>query len=191
MPSIKSLLSGLFRASRYARRDRAETIYAAIAAQARQPDPYRDHDVPDTLDGRFDALCLHVFLTIRRLGRDGDPGAELARDIYDVLFADMDRALREMGVGDLGVARRVQRMAEALNGRIKAYGAALDDAADMEGALEAALSRNLYGTVAAPRPQAVAAVARYVLACDRRLSAQSFEDLIARGPDFAEWEPEA
>jgi len=187
--SIRAILSRFagLRAGRAARRRDATHLYAAVVAQTRLPDPFRDHAVPDSFDGRFDALCLHVFLVARRLGRDGEAGAELARDLYDALFVDMDQTLREMGVGDLGVGRRVQQMAEALMGRAKAYGEALD--ADDPGALHTALRRNLYGTVEDDPPaQALAALAGYVRACDARLTVQGVADLVATGPDFAPWE---
>lgn len=186
MRAIFSRLADL-RAGRAARRRNAARLYAAVVKQSRLPDPFRDHGVPDSFDGRFDTLCLHVFLVARRLGREGVHGAEIARDLYDALFADMDQTLREMGVGDLGVGRRVQQMAEALMGRAKAYGEALD-AGDPKG-LEMALRRNLYGTVDDdPSPQALAALAGYMRACDARLAAQDFADLMAAGPDFARWE---
>ena len=188
MLPMKALLSKFFRTGQSQRRARAEALYAAIAAQARQPQAYRDHGVPDTLDGRFDSLCLHVFLVIRRLGREGPEETELARDIYDVLFADMDRALREMGVGDLGIARRVQQMAEALNGRIKAYGTALDAGDSAPELLASALRRNLYGTVDQPAPASIAAVARHVMDCDAALAGQTAVDLLKNGPAFAAWE---
>lgn len=168
-----------------ARRRRAEALYAAIARQARTPEPFRDLEVPDTLDGRFDSICLHAFLVVRRLGREGDRGAALARDLYDALFADMDRGLREMGVGDLGIARRVRQMAEALMGRIKAYDASLTS--EDPAALEAALRRNLYGTSESVHPQTLSGMARYVRASDGVLAAQTLDDLIAKGPAFASW----
>lgn len=169
-----------------ARRRRAAALYDAIARQARTPEPFRDLEVPDTLDGRFDSICLHAFLVVRRLGREGEDGAAMARDLYDALFADMDRGLREMGVGDLGIARRVRQMAEALMGRIKAYDASLESGE--QAALAAALRRNLYGTSETVRPETLATMARYVRASDAALAAQSLDDLIAKGPAFAGWD---
>jgi cytochrome b pre-mRNA-processing protein 3 len=179
-------ISGLFSRDGSARRRRAADLYAAIALQARAAEPFRDLEVPDTLDGRFDSICLHALLVIRRLGREGEPGAVLARDLYDALFADMDRGLREMGVGDLGIARRVRQMAEALMGRVKAYDASLESGDGT--ALEAALRRNLYGTTETVRPQTLAAMARYVRACDAALAAQSIDAMSSAGPAFAAWE---
>ena len=150
---------------RRARRAGAETarrLYAAAAAQARAPGFYRA-GAPDTVDGRFDLLMLHVFLLIRRLRRDGPAGAALAQALFDEAFADMDRALREMGVGDLGVPKRIDAMAKAFYGRAAAYDAALDAPDDAD--LRRALGRNLFETETAP-----AAFAAYVRGAEARLA---------------------
>ena len=119
-------------------------LYTAAVTAARAPWHYGPAiGVPDTLDGRFDLIGLQVALLIRRLRTDPDPrGAAAAQAVFDAMFADMDVTLREMGVGDLAVGKRVKRMWEAFHGRARAYEAALDagDAA----ALRAALLRNLW-----------------------------------------------
>lgn len=164
-------------------KESAARLYAALGTQARLPAFYESLDVPDTLDGRFDALCLHVALVIRRLGQEpGGAGRTIGQHLYDCMFADMDACLRELGVGDLGVGKRVREMAEGLMGRIAAYGAALDDP-DAQ-TLQAAVSRNLYGTLDSPRPEAVAAVAAYLRASDASLAGQSLADLLRDGPRF-------
>lgn len=118
-------------------------LYTAAVAGARDPWFFGALGVPDSLDGRFDLVALHVALLIRRLRRDPDPrGAALAQAVFDAMFADMDVNLREMGVGDISVGKRVKRMWEALHGRALAYEAALD-AGDMA-ALAAALRRNVW-----------------------------------------------
>jgi len=165
-------------------RGEAEALYAALAAQARRPEPFSELGVPDSLDGRFDALCLHMFLVVRRLARDGERGAGLAQDLYDSMFADMDRTLREMGVGDLGIGKRVTQMAEGLMGRIKAYGDGLDAGQDQ---LLAAIGRNLFAGAAAADPRALARVASYLRASDAALAAQDVGSMLAEGPRFADW----
>ncbi len=138
-------------------RPAAEAAYAAIVAQARRPEFYRTLAVPDTLDGRFELIALHLFLVLRRL--KGEPEArDVSQALADRLFDDLDRSLREMGAGDLGVGRRVKAMARALYGRIAAYEAGL---ATGGGGLVAALARNLYGTATAP-PAVVEAMAGYL-----------------------------
>lgn len=163
------------------RRDRrigeaAWRLYAAAVAQGRRPEFFLSCGVPDSLDGRFETLSLHVFLLLRRLKREGRPEAErLAQALFDAMFANMDESLREMGVGDLSVGPKVKRMAQALYGRMAAYEAGLT--AD-EGALAAALRRNLYGT-AEPDAAAVAAVAAYLRREDRNLAGLGAVDLMA------------
>jgi cytochrome b pre-mRNA-processing protein 3 len=157
--------------SRRARRQReaAALLYGAVVAQARKPVFYRELEVPDSLDGRFEALALHAFLVLNRLKADGAAAAELAQALFDTFFEDMDRSLREMGAGDLGVGRRVKAMAQGFYGRIRAYEQGL---ADGETALADALRRNLWGTVPAPADAHVAALSRYLKRQRAALAAQ-------------------
>jgi cytochrome b pre-mRNA-processing protein 3 len=163
----------------------AERLYAAAVAQARRPEIYADWRVPDTVDGRFDAIALHVFLVLHRLKAEGPVAAGLAQDLFDTMFADMDRSLREMGTGDLGVGRRVRAMAEGFYGRIAAYEAGLDgDAA----ALAAALRRNLYGGLAVREalPESIlTGLCRYVHDNVALLADQGLADLAAGQIRFA------
>jgi cytochrome b pre-mRNA-processing protein 3 len=144
------------------RRDReagpARELYGQIVAAARQPAFYRALGVPDSVDGRFELIALHLFLVLHRLKHAGEPAAAaLAQSLFDTAFADMDASLREMGAGDLGVGRRVKQMATGFYGRAAAYEEGLAGAAD----LDEALRRNLYGTVDPP-PAALPAMARYL-----------------------------
>lgn len=155
-------------------------LYAGIVEQARLPAFYTEAGVPDTLDGRFELVSLHAFLLLHRLKREGEAGARLSQVVVDAMFADMDAALREIGVGDLGVPHRVKRMLSGFHGRIAAYEAALDAPA---GELAGALRRNLYGTLAAdeatgPGPRADA-MAAYMRAAVAELGRQPAGDLLA------------
>jgi cytochrome b pre-mRNA-processing protein 3 len=153
-------------------------LYAAAVAQARRPEFYRDLQVPDTLDGRFELIALHVYLLLRRVRRDHTRFERLGQNLFDTMFADMDGSLREMGAGDLGVGPKVKKMAQNFYGRIAAYDAGLDgDRVD----LEDALLRNLYGTLEAPPNRAsLSAMADYAVAADAAL-AQQDADALARG----------
>lgn len=137
------VLSRLF--GRKSHDDAAHQLYLTAAGQARQPVFYRAGGAPDTLDGRFDLLTLHVFLLLRRLSASpsGKPQAELAQSLFDVMFGDMDRNLREMGVGDLTVGKRIREMSEAFYGRVEAYETGIL-ADDDNASLIAGLVRNLY-----------------------------------------------
>ena len=138
--------------------DGVKRLYGAAVTQARRPQFYLHHGVPDTPDGRFDMIALHVFLLLRRLRRDPGPTGEAAQRLFDLMFADMDENLREMGVGDLSVGRHVRKMAEALYGRIRAYDRGLDGD---DAGLTDALRHNLYRKME-PRTSDVEALSRYV-----------------------------
>ncbi len=159
------------------RRDRHEragfALYGAAVAAARDPVLYRGLGVADTLDGRFDMVCLHAVLLIRRLGALPEPGPALSQAVFDAMFADMDVSLREMGVGDLGVGKRVRAMWEGLHGRAAAYGEAI--AAGDRAALAGALARNVWrGEAPAGAADRLAGVA---LAQARHLAAQDLATL--------------
>ena len=101
-----------------------EAIYGMIVTQAREPLFYRDFSVPDTVNGRFDLLLLHLWMVLRRL-RPVEGAADLSQALFDRFCDDMDGNLREMGVGDLTVPKRMQAFGEAFYGRVAAYDLAL------------------------------------------------------------------
>ena len=120
----------------------AEQLYYDVLAASRQAPLFADYGVEDSIDGRFDALCLLQSLMMRRLsGQEGDI-KELAQGLFDTMFMDMDLTLREMGVGDMGVGKRVKLMSEAYMGRLKSYDDAIS--AGDKAALSEALRRNLF-----------------------------------------------
>ncbi len=171
---------------------RARTLYEGVVAQARHPEFYRDCGVPDTVDGRFELIALHAFLVLHRLKADPADTEALGQALFDIMFQDMDQSLRELGAGDLGVGLRVKRMAQGLYGRIAAYeaglsGPAADQGADQGAKLEAALRRNLFGTVT-PEPEQVRAMAGYLRRAVDALSQWEplgqFTQLDAPGPEF-------
>jgi cytochrome b pre-mRNA-processing protein 3 len=118
-----------------------ESLYGAIVAQARQPAFYNSFGVPDTLDGRFDMLVLHVALFFRRTRREADAVRDLGQAVFDRFCSDMESSLREIGIGDTKVPKEMRRMGEAFYGRASAYEAALTQPDDA--ALAAALARNI------------------------------------------------
>jgi cytochrome b pre-mRNA-processing protein 3 len=170
-------LAGFFSLGQRGRHQRAGVgLYSAAVAAAREQYLYRSLGVADTLDGRFDLVCLHAFLLIQRLRHEAEPGPALAQAVFDAMFGDMDVSLREMGVGDLSVGRRVRAMWEAFNGRAHAYDEAL--AAGDAAALEAALVRNVWRG-APPPADCAAALARLVAAQAAFLDGQGFAALAA------------
>jgi cytochrome b pre-mRNA-processing protein 3 len=165
----------------------AELGYGRIVAQARRPGFFRDGGVPDTLDGRFELICLHAFLYLHRLKGERPQAARFGQSLFDTMFRDFDRSLREMGVGDLSVGREVKRMAQAFYGRIAAYEAGL---AGGDRVLQQALARNLFGT-AAPRQGCLAAMAGYVRREAARLAGQAAGELLAGRVGFGDPPPAA
>jgi cytochrome b pre-mRNA-processing protein 3 len=149
--------------------------YRRVVEHSRRPEFFTDAGVPDTVDGRFELICLHAFLYLHRLKREHPQAAPLGQRFFDAMFADFDRSLREMGTGDLSVGREVRRMAQAFYGRIAAYEEGLRaDAA----VLPAALARNLFGTAPASAAQ-LAALADYLRREAVRLGRQDPAELLA------------
>lgn len=139
-------------------RARAQNLYLAIVGQSRKPLFYEALHVPDTLDGRFELILLHMFFVINRLKEDKDENAHnFNQSLIDCFFDDMDRSLREMGVSDTGVGKRIKAMAGAFYGRMKAYERGLKE----EQALQESLLRNLYGTTTASQ-ESILRMADYV-----------------------------
>ena len=158
----------------------ARALYWAIVEKARDPAFYKLGGVPDSLDGRFELLVLHAVLVMRRLKDEGPQAATLSQKLFNVLFVNLDENLREMGVGDLGVGKRIKKMGQAFYGRIEAYESGLRGG---EASLAEALRRNLLGTVESD-PEQRQGLARYVEACDRQLRGQDLAALRAGSPDF-------
>jgi cytochrome b pre-mRNA-processing protein 3 len=158
----------------------ARDMYSLIVAKARQPHFYAKLDVPDTVDGRFDMIALHAILVMNRLAQGGPAAKALSQKLFNEMFADMDRSLREMGAGDLSIGKKVRKMAEVFYGRAKAYGEALSR--KEVPSLEQALARNIYAEGADPKN--LANLARYVVASAESLAAQDEADIIAGRPSF-------
>jgi len=160
------------------------SLYGMIVAQARQPAFYADYGVPDTVQGRFDLIVLHLVLVLRRLDLLGDRGRLFGQRLFDAFCRDLDGNLREMGIGDLAVPKHMQRFGEAFYGRQAAYLDALNapDPRDFENAL----ARNILEGGASER---AADLARYACAAVRELDAHE-EGALLRG-ELAFPSPEA
>ncbi|MHA6298915.1 ubiquinol-cytochrome C chaperone family protein [Devosia sp. CAU 1758] len=145
-------------------------VYNSIVAQSRQPQFYADMGVPDTVTGRFDMISLHMALLFRRLRHGPDGAKAFSQAVFDLFFKDMDRSLREMGVTDLGVPKKIQKMGNIFFGLLAALNEALDRN-DAE-ALAGVLARNIFEGEDSPQ---LRALADYVFARDTELAAQSIE----------------
>lgn len=169
---LKDLIFGKDRQTNSAHR-----LYATVVEQARSPFFYSDLGVPDSLDGRFELISLHTFLVLHRLKSDSSgEGTALGQRLVDLMFADMDQSLREMGVGDMGVGKRVKKMAEAFHGRVAVYSAALVD--DQDTQLRGALRRNLFGTSDHVEDRSLAQIAEYLIRQVALLDSQESADIM-------------
>ena len=134
-----------------------ENAYASIVAQSRQPRFYADWGVPDTVTGRFDMISLHMALLLRRLKTEA-AARDFTQALVDHFFRDMDLSLRELGVTDLGIPKKVRKMSTIFFGLVSALDDAL--ASGEAAAVEAVLLKNTYPTQS---PEAVH-LAAYLLA---------------------------
>jgi cytochrome b pre-mRNA-processing protein 3 len=167
--------------ARRANRILIEQLHGKIVAAARHPALYAELGAPDTLDGRFEMIALHAGLLMRRLTEAPGLGADLAQEVADCVFRHFDDGLRELGVGDTSVPKRMKKLAEAFYGRNKAYAAGLAEASD--DLLMRALARNVFGAPEIVEAPGAAALARYVREICEALDAQRVEDF-ARGEVF-------
>jgi len=157
-----------------------EAVYALAVEQARAPEFYTRLGVADRIDARFELYTLHVLLMVLRFRDEGERGAEAGQALFDAYVSALDNALRELGVGDISVGKKMRKLGEALYGRMTAYEAPLRDG-DAE-ALTGALARNVYEDAEAIHAPALA---RYALASRAALAAQEFEAARTR-PAWAE-----
>jgi cytochrome b pre-mRNA-processing protein 3 len=169
--------------------NKIHALYGMIVAQARSGAFYTNYGVPDTVQGRFELLALHLVLVLRRLGRDPQStgtfrgwGRRESRGqlLFDAFCRDLDANLREMGVGDMGVPRRMRRYGEAFYGRQAAYQAALDTTEKR--ALENALARNIFELENVDAR--VSRLAEYVRAVAAQLEDANLDALISSGRVF-------
>jgi cytochrome b pre-mRNA-processing protein 3 len=154
-----------FRKPRLAPAGTIEAIYGMIVTQAREPIFYRDLGVPDTVNGRFDLLLLHLWLLLRRLrtvqsvnqgANQGQGATELSQALFDRFCEDMDDNLREMGIGDQTVPKRMRAFGEAFYGRVQAYDQAIDGGGE---ALAAAICKNILNGTGLEQARQLAAYA--------------------------------
>jgi cytochrome b pre-mRNA-processing protein 3 len=147
----------------------AYALYAHLNQEARNPQFYSQWGVPDTLDGRFEMILLHMFAYVHTMKQSEGDTTEAQRLLIEAFFEDMDRSVRELGVGDTGVSRRVKAMANAFYGRIHAFEKGVTD----EETLHRAIRTNTYGTVQDDAVCHVDALAAYLHALLATLKASA------------------
>jgi cytochrome b pre-mRNA-processing protein 3 len=155
--------------------DAGRALYVRAVERSRGPALYGEFRVPDTVEGRFEAYTLHVVLLLDRLRGLGPEATDVSQALFDTYVGSLDHALREMGVGDLSVGRKMRKLGEAFYGRARSYDAALAALPD-EQPLHALLARTVYagaGAEGAPR------LAAYLLAQRAALRREPDERLLA------------
>lgn len=172
------MLQNLFRTG--PREHLGQPLYEAAVRQARDPAFYTRLGVADRIDARFELYTLHVLLLVMRLRDEGERGADTGQELFNIYVSALDHALRELGVGDVSVGKKMRKLGEALYGRMGAWEPLLraGDAA----ALAESLARNVYESEDAALGTDLAA---YTIASRARLGAQTF-DAVADGPAWAE-----
>jgi cytochrome b pre-mRNA-processing protein 3 len=154
---LENLVLSWFRKAAEVRRT-AKELYGVIVTRALQPGFFAEHGVRDTPEGRLGMVMLHMYLTIDRLMKEGAAGSNLARHLTEAFVVDIDDNLREMGVGDLSVPKKVKSAAGALRHLCASYGAALHKG---ENALAASLAGSIPGLE--DNPARALAIARYTV----------------------------
>ena len=169
--------------SRSPEREAAHALYEAIVKQARTPAFFVDLGIPDTPEGRFESVALHAALVMRRLRAEGEAGRATAQELFDLMFADLDINLRELGVGDLSVGKYVKRFARQFYARLAALETAL--ATGGRRPLESFLTTNVWRGAPVPPPGAVVVLTDYLFVLAERLEPVATGRLLAGRVDLA------
>lgn len=167
------MLNRLFRPN--PTREVGRALYAAVAEQSRNPALYAGLGAPDTTEGRFEVYTLHVVLLLDRFNQAGEQAKDVSQALFDTYVRELDQALREMGVGDLSIGKKMRKLGSAFFGRVKSYHTAFAALPD-DGPLRDLLTRTVYADAdAGPTP----AFAAYVTAQRAHLAEQPLEALLA------------
>ena len=169
---LLSLLSRLFGENK--ERARLRPLYAALVAAGRAPAWYREGQVPDTVEGRFDMISSLLALALLRLEREGEAARRDSVLLTEAFIDDMDGSLRQIGIGDFTVGKHVGKLMGALGGRLEAFRAALGDGGDLDGAVR----RNIFRD-APLSPDAVTFVTAGLRRFEAGLSGRSLEQMLA------------
>ncbi len=159
--------------------DQVHAVYNAIVAQSRQPVFYTDFLIPDDVTGRFDVLSLHISLVFIRLRETKGKEKEFSQSLFDLFFKDMDQSIREMGVSDVGVPKKIQKMGSLFYGLLEKLTNALDE--KDENSLAKVINRNIYGDKDQNKAEKLS---KYVLSLEKKLNAQDISEILAGKLEF-------
>lgn len=178
------VFSKLFKSKKKEYRQLAHHLYVLTVNRSRDACFYQEYQVPDSVEGRYDLLLIHLVLILSALSLlEGDEHKKIQKTLIDLCFQDMDQNLRQMGVGDMGVPRRIKKMAKAFNGRSTIYMQALNEGDDA--LLAEALDRNLFVQVHEVRPETLAFFVDYMKRQQKHLSQFLFDRTDITKIDFA------
>ena len=166
----------------------ADHIYGAVVAQARQPRFFSHLGVPDTLEGRYEMVLFHHFLILDRLRDEGPTAQAISRELNERFVTDMDDCMRELGVGDITVPKRVKRAAAGLYDRVLEYQNAISEPAS-DALTKIIQSRVLTPECSEPLSPAASALADYMCHCRTALADQPLQDILAGTAVFADIAP--
>lgn len=173
------MLKRLFRP--HPSQDVGRALYAAVVDQSRLPALYERLAAPDTVEGRFELYTLHVVLLLDRLNAPEPAVKAVAQALFDTYVKALDHALREMGVGDLSVGKKMRKLGEAFFGRVKSYHAAFAALPEPE-ALRDLLARTVYAEADAAQAPALA---DHVIAQRAHLAAQPLDGFLQGRVDWS------
>ncbi len=173
--TLQGMFKRFFSTASKANRAIADGVYAEIVAMARQPWLYSRWNAPDTPLGRFEMLSLAMFLFLHRIKGQGAAANALGQELADAFFLDVDHSLRELGIADMGVPKRMKKLTRMFYGRVASYEAAID--AGNVGELAAALARNVRPDT--PEWPEAAELAAYMMRARTSLAQQPLEALLA------------
>lgn len=170
------------------RLQKVRPVYDLLIKAARNPYFYEKLKVPDTLSGRFDMIVLHQFILFYRLKAEKEPQAkEFGQDVFDIFIEDMDRSLREMGVGYQAVPKRMKNMGEAFYGRVAVYDAAMEN--KDKKALQEAIRRNLFTDIDV-EDETISTLSDYFFQNIEKMALLSFENLCQAQFSFTDFSME-
>ncbi|MGX5733156.1 ubiquinol-cytochrome C chaperone family protein [Bosea thiooxidans] len=176
------MIFGLF-GKRASRRASVDGLFGRIAEASRRPGLYREGGIPDSFEGRFESLTLHMMLVLRRLRELPAPAGDLAQELVDACFAYLELGFRNGGISDVAVPKRMKRIGQMFYGRLQAYEAGLVEPGT--GKLVEAVERN------ACAPQAAPALAAYIRRAQDAIATCDLEAILGRQELFPAFSGEA
>ncbi len=163
--------------SRKSKSEVPQELYGKVVMQSRNPVFFLRYGLQDSVTGRFDALCIHLFLFSRRLVREDTPKTtSLNQEVFDIFIDSTDRALRELGIGDTSVPKRKKRLIHSFYATVEAFGAPLDE--EDQKALSGAIEKRFEGAEGIAGKVPADTLASYVLETAAELDRQAAEQIL-------------